>query len=213
MNGDDDQNDPGNTGASDPPAPGNPTTLTQDQLDQLVQARVAQAQRGATNALLKELGFANKAELDRFVKQTKEAERAQMTEAERLAAEAKEQLEAAKAEREAYTARSHALAVREALIEAGMPPAKAAKAVRLVDAEPGAEADAIAAAVEAVKGEMPELFGSDQPPTKPKPTSSEPTAGGPPPQRNQGQTAWERGKARAAARNAAIAASQGTPTP
>lgn len=194
---DGDENDTGtDPGTSNPPPEGasNSTNPTRDQIEQMVAARVAQAQRGATTSLVKELGFANKAELERFLQQAKDTERAQMTEAERLAAEAKEQLEAAKTEREAYAERIHNLAVREALVEAGVAPAKAARAARLVEVERGADAAAISEAVEAAKGEFPELFGGT--PT-PRPPSSEPASGGPAPTRTNGMTALERGAAAA----------------
>lgn len=188
--------------ASDPPPGTDRTTATfsQDQLDQIIGQRTAQVQRTAAKALLDDLGFSSKADLERFVKAAKDVERAQMTEAERLSAEAKELIDAARIERETYAARTHNLAVREALIEAGVAPAKAARAVKLVETDIGADDTTIRTAVETVRAEFPELFGTGP---APKATSSEPSPGGPPPQRNTGQTPWERGRAEAQARMAA----------
>lgn len=193
-----DANGDGNT---DPPAPQgtSATTFTQDQVQAIATREADKAKRAATKAMLEELGFTSKEEAAKFVNGAKEAEKAQMTEAERIKAEAEAEKAAAAAERATFANERHTATLERALVMAGVPldpdkPEKLARVARLVDVEVGADAAAIKAAVEAVKVEFPQMFGA--PGSAPSP-SSEPATGGAPPTRTNGMTALERGAAAA----------------
>lgn len=181
--------------------------MSQEQLDTLLANRVQQAQRSASTALLTELGFANKADAQTWVNQQREAAKAQMTEAERVRAEAEEKAQQATALQAQASESIRNLAVERALITTGADLAKAGQMVAMVKVEPDADAAAITAAVEAFKTEWPALFGT---PGKPPP-SSEPANGGPPGSRSQGSTPAERGAERAKAYK--VAHSLGAKTP
>lgn len=202
------------TGATDPPSGGTtqPTTLTltQEQLDQQIGARVAQAQRAAAKALFDEYGFSSKAEADKFIKGAKEASKAQMTEAERLIAEANEAKAAADKAIADIAAERHAIAVKAALLDAGVPTNKVERLSKLVEVERGADATDIASAVEAVKEEFPEMFGAK---SNARPPSSEPANGGPAPKRTTGSTRLDAGAAAARERIAARQKYRGGSTP
>lgn len=189
--------DANSDGGADPPGPqgtSSTTTFTQDQLEAIAARKADQARRGATKALLEELGFTSKEEAAKFVNGAKEAERAQMTEAERVRTEAEAVKAAAEADRLAIASERHTAAVERALVQAGAPIDKLARIARLVDVEQGADPEAIATSIDLVKAEFPQMFG--QPGHAPSP-SSEPASGGPAPTRTTGMTALERGAAAA----------------
>ena len=194
----DDPNDPGTNepGANDPPSGGTTATFTQDQVNAIATREADKAKRAAAKALLEELGFSSKDDLAKFVGGVKEAERAQMTEAERMRSEAEAIRAQADADRQAIATERHTTAVERALIQAGVPVDKTGRLTRLVDVETGADADSISDAVAAFKAEFPAMFG--QPAGSPSPSSA-PAAGGPSPVRtNQQLSPWERGVAEAA---------------
>lgn len=184
-----------------PPSAGTTHTFTQEQLDALLGQKAAQAQRSSTNKLLEEFGFANKAEADKFIKDMREQQRAQMTEAERATAEAKDAKAAADKALADIATERHTTAVERALIVAGAPVDKAARMVSMVTVDQGSDAAAITAAVEACKGDFPALFGS----TSPRPPGSEPAGGGPPGSRTTQPNSWDKGRERAEARKATLA--------
>lgn len=142
--------DPPDDGKGAPPDP--EKTFTQAELD----AIVARAKRQAEKKTREELEA--------------EAQRAAMTENERLKAEREEadrQAAEAKAERDRILVEAEA---KVAALAAGIPQARLEKALRLLDlshveVEDGSiDAKAIAGAVEALKREIPELFASGTPP-------------------------------------------------
>lgn len=190
-------------GTTDPPSGGAPpptiNTLTQEQFDLIIAREKSQAERLARKTQLEKLGFTSQEDLDKFVKTARDTELASMTEAERIKAEATTALAAATAEREAMTRERHTTTVERELLRAGAPIDKTGRLVLLVEVEPGADQATVAAAVEAVKVEFPQMFGAAQPPGSPKP-SSEPATGGPPPSRTNSTTAFERGREAARAR-------------
>lgn len=172
-----------------PPSSGpqNPT-FTQEQLDAIVGKAKADAQRSSTNSLLSELGFQKAEDLKAAVSAMRDAEKAQMTAVERALAEANEAKAAAEADRQSVAAERHSLIVERTLAAAGAQ-GDTAKLVRLVSSEIGADGSTITAAVDALKGEFPQLFGF-----RATPSPSEPAGGTPPVRPTNGQDPVARGK-------------------
>lgn len=159
--------EPGGGGVT-PPEGG---TFTQADVDRIVGEAVAKAKRGAERTAADELAgkLPDGVELDALVQaytDRQEAERAAMTEAERVrtdAAAAVAQLEADRAafeaEKLAAAAELHTSRVQTALVRAGVPD-DAVAAVNLPGVDVGADAETIAAAVENLKAKVPALFTS-----------------------------------------------------
>lgn len=179
----------------DPSLGGTPpsATFTQEQLTAIAAREKAQGERGARKALLDKFGFSSQEDMDRFVTAARDTEKAAMTDAERLKAEAQAELAQARTDREAMAVERHSNAVERELIKAGAPLDKTSRLARLVDVDLGSDLAAVTTAVEAVKAEFPQMFGSPTAPGAPSP-GSEPTSGGPPPTRSNGMTALERGR-------------------
>jgi len=174
--------DPANPDPGTNPPAGGGATFTQAQLDQIVQGRVAQAERAAAaaaaTALEQKLGGKS---LDDILAQASAADAA--TEAAKT--EAQRTLDAANATKtEAENLKSqavnelHAFRVQRALVSAGADE-KATGDIR-VDVPVGASVEDIATAVTALKGRLPALFVKPAtPPADPgTPPATPPAAGG-----------------------------------
>lgn len=172
------------------PAPSGP--LTQEQVDRIVQARVAEAQRAERRKVLDEAGVPTLDELRSTLKAAKEAKDANRSELDKALAEARAEIDAARLERESALKDRHALNVERALAVAGAQD-NLADIAKLVDVEPGATADEVAAAVELTKLKFAPLFGR---PTA-TPPSSEPSGGGPSLRPSTSPDAEARGRERA----------------
>ena len=167
-------------------------------------AQAAKAARAERKRLMETFGVKDEAELKAVLDAAKQRDDADASEVDKLKREAQETKDAAAA-REAKAAEKIKTAdVKAALVDAGVTDAKArARIATLVlveltdDDEP--DDDAIAAAVELVKADMPTLFGAsddddddDKTKPKPKPTSGDPGGKGPKARVGQ-QTGMERG--------------------
>lgn len=186
----------GNPTPPAPPAPPPATaTFTQEDLDRTVGARVAEAQRQATRKLVEELGFSKVDDLKTLVQAQRDAEKAQMTEAERLRGEAQEAKAQAEAHQRALAALQHSVNIERELAKAGAQ-GDTARLVRMVDLEPGSDPAAVSGAVEALKKDYPALFGAATAP--PFPSTETPGGGSPvrtPPTQNPLKSGEEKAKA------------------
>lgn len=176
---------PADPSASEPPAAPSNITFTPEQqavLNNLLTREAAKAERAAARKLLEQAGFSKAEELTEFVTKTREAERAQMTEAERKLAEAADK-EAAAAERERVANEIiRGLNVKEALIGEGVPIKDAERVKAMVSVGVDATKEDIATAVSELKAEMPHLFGrSAGGGVSSEPAGGGAPAGGPPP--------------------------------
>lgn len=154
-----------------PPPDASAQTFSQADLDRIVGQRVAEAQRQETKSLVKDLGFDKAEDLRALVAEAKAARTAQMTEAERQLEAAKTAKAEAEAMKSALAQERHSLSVERELAKAGAQ-GDTAKLVRLVEAQVGADAAAVAASVDQLKKDYPSLFGASGLP------SSEPAGGG-----------------------------------
>lgn len=186
---------------SPPPAPGVPApttpatpgqTFTQEDVDRLIGQRTAEAQRQASRNLVKELGFEKVDDLKALVTAQRDAEKAQMTEAERLRTEAAEAKAATDTERQLLANERHSLSVERELTKAGAQ-GDTARLVRMVESEVGAEPKAVSEAVGKLKADFPALFGTSALP------SSEPAGGGIPPRPTSTHDPLEAGRLKAEA--------------
>jgi len=172
------------------PAPSGP--LTQEQVDRIVQARVAEAQRAERRKVLDEAGVPTLDELRSTLKAAKEAKDANRSELDKALAEARAEIEAARIAREDADKDRHALTVERALAAAGASD-NLEDIAKLVNVEPGATAEEVLAAVELTKTKFASLFGR---PTA-TPPSSEPSGGGPSLRPSTSPDAEARGRERA----------------
>lgn len=157
-----------------PPTPDAPkpeevkVTLTQAQLD----AQSAGIRKEAERTAKKQAEKALADSLGVSVDEAKQIIADQKAAQEAAKGESQKAIDAAKAREEAATARERAAIARErsaevklALMDAGINPTRLARATTLLvtDVAEDADADAIKAAAEALKSEMPELFGAGSP--------------------------------------------------
>jgi|GEM_PF-3009726 len=175
--------DPANPDPGTTPPAGGGATFTQVQLDQIVQGRVAQAERTAAQAaaaaLEQKLGGKSLDDLIALSTAAAAADEAAKTEAQRdREAAAKEKADAA-ADRATATAELHTFRVQRALIAAGVDE-KATGDIR-VDVPVGASVDDIATAVAAIKTRTPALFtktATTPPPADPGTPPAKPASTG-----------------------------------
>lgn len=135
------------------------TTMSQEQVTAIAARERAQGERAAAAKVAEELGMSVD-DAKTFIAEAKQRELAAMTEADRKVAEAADATAKATARETAAAAREHSADVRAALIEAGVPRAKAERAARLVDSNPGDDAATITAAVESLRTDWAELFAT-----------------------------------------------------
>lgn len=123
----------------------------------------------------------------KLIKRQQDADKAQMTEAERAAAESKAATDKATAAQAEAAQTTHTAKVTVALVRAGVHPDKLEWAARLVGAHVGADDAGITAAIMLAKTAVPEVFTgaaptSPPPPVPGAPPSSNPPGSPPPPQ-------------------------------
>lgn len=134
-----------------------------------------QARRATLNEVSSMLGCTVE-EAAEILKAHREQEQAKLTEAERAQQAANEARAQAEADRQAAAQERHEARLERALARAGVSdkpakdgaPSPAQRAIRLLEVEVGADADAITAAIETLRADMPGLFGA---PTSPAPAS------------------------------------------
>jgi DNA-binding transcriptional MerR regulator len=185
-------------------------TFTQAELDRIAGRERAQGKRAAEQAFAADLGMSVE-EVKAALKAKNDADLAAMSEADRKLAEANDLVKTATAREAAAAARDRSADIRAALADADVPSKVAGRLLSLVDAELGgnpADADHIAAAIEAVKTDLPALFApAADPQTQVRPPNGDPR--GKPPAGGQATvTAIQRGADRAARMGLAKPANQ-----
>lgn len=170
---------PAPTPTADPP-PTPERTFTQAEVDRMMGATRDQGRRAAENQLAADLGIPLD-EAKQILTAHRERQEAEKTEAQKAIDAANAREAAAAAKESAANAKEHALNVERVLLRSGIPVDRVTVVAKLVDAPVGADETALLAAVEAVKGSVPELFKPADPnvPTPPAPTPK-PVAGDPP---------------------------------
>jgi hypothetical protein len=185
----------------DPPADP-PKTYTQEELQRELN-RVGATQKAegrlkAVKDLGEKLGIADldEAKLEAIVKAQKDQEDKDKSEIQR-ATERAEQAETKLRDAESKTAKTeHDNKVKLELLGAGVPKAKLDRAFRNVSVEVGADDAAIAADIDAIKTDLPDLFSGTAEPKVPLP-NSDPSKNPSPNQPPPGTTAAQRGTDRA----------------
>lgn len=166
------QETPATEPETDPEAPGEKKaerTFTQEEVNRYNTKAKRDGEKAATQKLADELGMSVE-EAKALISATKERQEAEQTALEKAENAAKQREADAEAKAKAAELKEHNLNVKAALLEAGVPKGKLAKATRLLDAEVGASEEDIAAEVESLKEDWPEVFA----------TASETTTGGAP---------------------------------
>jgi hypothetical protein len=134
-------------------------TFTEQQVNEMIQARLARVKGTAAEELAKELGIENIADAKKVLADAKAIADEKKTADER-AREANEAREKAAAEKEAQAElKSFKVDVKSALTEEGFDKKKIDRIMGMLTVKPGATEEEIAADVKALKGDFPELFG------------------------------------------------------
>jgi hypothetical protein len=173
-------------GGGQPPSTGPSNTLTQEELSRIATREKAEGRTAGRRELEQELSQkfgVSLEEAEKLIREARERDDAQKTEAQREKEAAERERKAAEAEKAAAAADRHAVKVERALTAAGFQPRKdedlasfqerLARCARLVDAEVGADDSAIQGAVTKVKEEFTELF-SQTPASGFRPPSGDP---------------------------------------
>lgn len=136
-------------------------TFTQRQVNAVATREKREGKKAGRRELLEELGFESVDELRESIQKQKEGKAKDDDELskERKKLE-KEKSDAEKLRSEAAKDR-HDARVERRLLSAGVPLKKLEKVARLVDVEIGVEADEIDDAIDSIKEDFPELFGSN----------------------------------------------------
>jgi len=182
-----DQNDDNSTPPAQEPPPGDTNTgtvtMSQEDFDKKMKSRAIQADKAATKAaneaLAEKLGMSAEKAAALIAKQ-QEADKAAMTEAERLQAEAAEAKAEADKMRTELAADRLALKTERALEQAGVPTTGVARATRMLDLAVDADDTAISEAIDALKADLPQLFTTPSG-TPPLPSSNAGDNNPPPP--------------------------------
>lgn len=163
-----------------------PKTFTQEQVDAIASRARAEAKRSAANDLATELGC-TVAEAKAKIEAAAAADDAVKTEAQRALDAANTAKAEAEAQQAAAKAERLAARVERKLTAAGVPEATLARAARLIDVDPDADDDAIAAEVDTLRTEVPALFttgdGATPPPGIPPAKQRKQTGGKTPQER------------------------------
>lgn len=191
-------------GTGTPPAS---SGITQERVDEIVRSRVAETKRSTSESLAKELGVDIETAKSIIADHNKRVE-GEKSEAQKARDAADAEKAAAETEKSTAAKDRHDAKVERALVRLA-PEFKDTKeksadaqldqwisrVTRLVDVEVGADVAAIATAVQALKGEMPQLFadadagkGKGAPPSDPA---------GTPPKGKGAEDAYARGQERA----------------
>ncbi|WP_327297750.1 MULTISPECIES: hypothetical protein [unclassified Streptomyces] len=157
-------------------------SVTQEDLSRLLAREKTQGGRAAVKKLLGDLGFDNSEALSEFITTKRDAEQAALTEVERREQAAEEKLRTAEAREAQAAARERAAIRRAALAGLGSAGEDLGDAIllidRVLDDQPDADEEAVAAAAEQLKERRPELFGQSRETSPAAPGGS--PAGGPP---------------------------------
>ena len=163
--------DPSTT-APAPPAPADPLAALQTELTRVATRESAAGRRAAERELLEAAGFQSRDEMLGAIAAARMREEAELNDAQRAQRQAEQREQAAAAREAAAAEQAHHAAVRMAIVDSGVgaliedPEQRAQRRAlveRLVDVEVGADADAIAHAIEAVRLTAPELFTAPAP--------------------------------------------------
>lgn len=187
-------------GAGGDAGAGSPKTLTQSDVDRIVQDRVGQTKRQTEEAIAKQLGVSVD-EAKRIIGEHAKASDKDKTDAQLAREKAdREAAEAETAKGEAAQER-HSAAIERQLIKAlprdlddAQLDTKVARLARLLDVEVGADAETIKKAVDALKKEEPLMFGAPEGNGKKVPDSD---PAGKPPVKKGSDDAFSRGAERA----------------
>lgn len=196
----DPENPAGDGAKTDPPAtdPANARTFSQEEVTRMLTREKGQGEAAALRKLEDEFRNEFGVDLDnakQMLKASKERQEAEKSEAQRAKEAAEAEKAAAAKERQEAARDRHSIKVERALVKAGADSETVDRLGRLVDADLGADDEAIQAAVETVKTDFPAMFGASG---GGGPTDAE-AQGGRRRQKSNGTDAYERGKQRAAA--------------
>ncbi len=189
-----DDNEGGNSGDGDDTTSdadgdgGEGRTFTQAEVDRMTGRARSEAKRAAAKELADELGI-DVSQAKAIIAAKNKADDDAKSEAERAAEAAKTAKAQADADRAAAARERFEAKLERTLTKAGVPEKALARALRLVDLEPGADDDAIAAEIDVLKDDVPGLFedpsggenggGERKPPRAPSGrTDAKPPAGG-----------------------------------
>lgn len=164
-----------NVGDSAPASDPIGANLSQEEVNRVVAQRVAEAQRIERKRILERAGVPTLEALEGTLKAQRDAEEAAKSDLDRALSSARQEMEAAAAERQQLARDRHDLIVERTLAASGAS-GELAKIARLVEVEVGADPAAVTAAVEAAKAAFPSLFGA----ASATPAPSQPAGGGPP---------------------------------
>lgn len=146
-------------GTTTPPA----TTsggISQEELNRIAAREKNEGKQAALREIAEKFGMSIE-DAEQLIKAKREADTAQMSEAERKLAEADEKIRKAEERERAADERELQANVRDALRDAGVSKDVVQRAGRLLDVEVGADEAKIKDEVEALKKVMPELFKSE----------------------------------------------------
>lgn len=170
--------------------------VTQAWLDSRLAGEKDSGRRNGNQRLASDLGFDSVDNLRSYVEQQREAQKAQLSEAERRQQELEDR-ERQVAEREAQAAAAvHAANRRAALVSLGATGDDLDDATALLRVDNNATDDEVRQAAEALKERRPELFGVKapaEPPAMPPAPGGAP-AGGPPARQGSGGKPGDRGR-------------------
>ncbi|MGI8425444.1 MAG: hypothetical protein ACR2M4_02380 [Actinomycetota bacterium] len=161
------------------------------ELGRIAAKEKAQGKWSARKEIEEQLGLSFE-DADKLIKEARAAQDAEKSEAQKAKEEADREKALAVKEKADAAAERHSIKVERALMIAGVNPVKVAHIARLVDAEPGADDDAIKAAIEAVKTSIPELFAAPANDHRPTPVSGDPL--GTPPRNKPSEDAYSKGQ-------------------
>ena len=158
---------PSNEEGQQPPDPPASRTVSQDDLEKMVARAADRASRSATKALASEFGFDKVSDLKSWVSAQREAEAEAQSESERAAAKLAEDQAKITAAGNALTRDRLAVKIERAVVRSGVTDDKKLDRLQTlvlaeiddVEAE-DSWGDQIAAAVEGLQSDMPELFAS-----------------------------------------------------
>lgn len=145
---DENENDENETA---PPAGPDGLDQLQNELTRIGTRENAAGRRAAERDLLQSAGFSNRDEFDRFVREAREREEAQLTETQRQQKAAEDRERQAEQRERAAAEREHRASIATALVDADVPRDRRQLVERLVDVEVGADEATIAAAIDAVR--------------------------------------------------------------
>lgn len=172
--------------------------VPQAKVDDIVKGRVAETKRQTEERIAKELGCTveeAKVVLEAHRKRSDEDK----TEAQREKEAAEKARKDADAEKAAAAKERFEGQIERALLRARIDDSKVTRAMRVLDVEPGADADAIKKAVEDLKSDEPGWFGEKEEEGNKLPPAPGSDHRGRPPAKKKPEDAYDRGMQRATA--------------